>query len=48
MTVATPITTPRIVRLERSLFVRSASAAMPTFSQTWSTETKRIIRRAAR
>ena len=48
ITVDTPITTPRIVRLERSLFVRSASTAMPTFSRSWSAETKRIIRRAAR
>jgi hypothetical protein len=34
MTVDTPITTPRIVRADRSLLVRSASNAMPTFSRT--------------
>ena len=34
MTVATPITTPRIVRLERSLFVRIASRAIPMFSRS--------------
>ena len=34
ITVATPITTPRIVSAERSLLVRSASNAMPMFSRS--------------
>jgi len=34
MTVDTPMTTPRIVSAERSLLVRNASNAMPTFSRS--------------
>lgn len=32
ITVATPITTPRMVRPERSLLMRNASNAIPKFS----------------
>src|SRR5918912_1369830 len=36
MTVATPMTTPRIVSDERSLLARSVASAMPTFSPSCS------------
>jgi len=48
ITVATPMTTPRIVSAERILLTRSASSAIPRFSRNWSVDGKRLTRPAVR
>src|SRR5687768_4476491 len=43
ITVATPMTTPRIVSAERSLLERSVSIATAMFCRTWSTKIMALL-----